>query len=131
MWKLLLIMALPLAPLAAAHSGGTVDRAEITASAPLACEIRATPVSGGVELEGIVTTTRPLTGTYEFEVRKVGRAGTSNSMQSGEFEARPGEEAGVGVVGLSLERGAAFDAKLVLRWQGEEVSCTAAGSEPA
>lgn len=129
MWKILLFAALPLVPLAAVHGGGAAESTGLSADAPLQCEIRAAPVSGGVELTGIATTVRPLSGTYELDVRKVGRAGTSNSMQSGEFEAAPGMNGIVGMVGLGLEPGASFSARLVLRWQGGELSCTATGPD--
>lgn len=131
MWKLLLLMALPLAPLGAIHGGAPAGPADIKADAPLRCEIRTTPVSGGVELAGIAAADRPLSGTYELDVRKTGGGGTSNTMQGGEFELRPGEDAIVSVVGLGLEGGASFNATLVLRWKGGEVSCSASGAERA
>jgi hypothetical protein len=130
MWKLLLVLALPLAPLAAAHSGaldGIVGRA---ASADVQCLIRAEPSEEGVELEGVVASRVPLSGMYEFDVRKVGPGGTSHSIQSGTFEA-PAGKAVVGSVALGLESGATYEAKLELRWQGGEVSCEAHGPDEA
>lgn len=44
-------------------------------------------------------------------------------MQSGEFEAAAHLESIVGEVGLGLERGAAYTAKLTISWSGGEVSC--------
>jgi len=129
MWKLLLVVALPLVPLAAHES---VPRGAVLAeaAADVECLIRATPMAGGIELEGVVASTAALSGTYQFDVRKLGQAGTSNSTQRGDFETRSGEEV-VGQVGLGLEHGDSYDAKLVLRWKGGEASCSASGSDRA
>jgi hypothetical protein len=126
MWKFLLVMALPLVPLAAAHGGAQQVPIQAEAAADVECLIRARPVSGGIELEGVVASRMALSGTYEFDVRKAGRAGTSSSAQSGEFEARSGEEV-LSQVGLGLERGATYDARLVVRWKDGEAKCAATG----
>jgi len=65
--------------------------------------VTASGASPGVQLEGVAVSKQALAGTYQFEVRKVGRAGTSNSAQSGVFETRRGEEV-IGRVDLGLER---------------------------
>lgn len=127
MWKLLLAMALPLVPLAAAHGDGLV---RTQGAAEVHCEIRTKPMSGGVELEGVVASREPVSGTFEFEVRKTGDAGTSSSAQSGDFATDAGEKV-IGEVGLGLDPGAAWDATLVLRWQGGETSCEATGPDQA
>lgn len=118
MWKFLFVLALPLAPLAA------------DASADVQCLIRTETVAGGVELEGVVVTKTPLSGTYRFDVRKTGSAGTSSSVQSGTLEAPSGEDV-IGTVGLSLEPGATYEVELVLEWDGGEASCTASGPDRA
>lgn len=130
MWKLFFIPALALAPLAAAHGGSPGTPVRASAAAGVECLVRAEPQPGGVQLEGVVASRAPLSGTYHFDVRKAGPGGVSNSAQSGEFEARAGEEV-VGNVGLGLERGASYDAKLVLRWKGGEASCAAKGPDRA
>jgi hypothetical protein len=128
MWKAIFFLAVPLVPLAAAH-GGAESRDDGKAGSPeVQCEIRATSLASGVKLEGVVVSSRPLAGRYDFQVRKTGRAGTSNSAQSGEFETRRGDEA-IGQVGLGLERGASFEAELVLRWDGGETSCAVRGPD--
>ena len=124
MWKFLLVLALPLAPLAAAQP----ILAE--ASADVQCLIRVEPSNDGVELEGVVASKTPLSGTYRFDVRKTGSAGTADSVQSGTFEAQSGEEV-IGNVSLSLEPGATYDAELVLEWNGSEASCTTSGPDRA
>ena len=122
MWKFVLGLTLPFVPLAAAQ-------AEMPES-DVQCLIRAEPVSGGVELEGVVVSKTPLSGTYSFDVRKSGSAGTSTSSQSGTFEVSSDEEV-VGHVGLGLEPGASYDAELVVRWNGSEVTCKATGPDRA
>jgi hypothetical protein len=126
MWKAILFLAVPLFPLAVAH-GGAESRDDGKAGSPeVQCQIRATSLASGVQLEGVVVSSRPLSGRYDFEVRKIGRAGTSSSAQSGDFETRRGEAA-MGKVGLGLERGASYEAELALRWDGGETSCAARG----
>ncbi|HUE44828.1 MAG TPA: curli-like amyloid fiber formation chaperone CsgH [Aestuariivirgaceae bacterium] len=127
MWKLLFVLALPLAPMAAAHSVTSEDSADVQ------CQIRAKPTQGvtgggGIELEAVVASETPLSGTYQFEVRKAGNAGTSSSAQSGDFDAVSGE-AVIGHVGLGLEPGATYDAELVVRWNDNEAKCAASGPE--
>jgi len=119
MWKLLFVLALPLAPMAAAH---TVDSADVQ------CHIRANTTGGGIELEAVVVSETPLSGTYQFDVRKAGSGGTSSSAQSGDFDAVSGE-AVIGNVGLGLEPGATYDAKLVVRWNDHETKCAASGPQ--
>jgi hypothetical protein len=48
----------------------------------------------------------------------------------GTFEATAGEEV-IGHVGLGLERGASYDANLVVRWDGGEASCEASDPDGA
>ena len=122
MWKLLFVLALPLAPMAAAHTMASEDSADVQ------CLIRANPTGSGTELEAVVASETPLSGTYQFDVRKAGNAGTSSSAQSGTFDAAPGE-AVVGNVSLGLEPGATYDADLVVRWNDHETKCTASGPQ--
>lgn len=130
MWKFVFVLALPFVPLAAAHSGDPEGPNRAEAAADVQCLIRAKPMAGGVELEGVVASEAPLSGTYQFYVRKAGPAGTSSSAQSGDLELESGEET-VGHVGLGLERGASYKAELVVQWDGGETSCTASGPDRA
>jgi hypothetical protein len=121
MWKLLFVLALPLAPMAAAHTVASQDT-------DVQCQIRANTTGGGIELEAVVASETPLSGTYQFDVRKSGHAGTSRSAQSGDFDAGSGK-AVVGHVGLGLEPGATYDAELVVRWNDHETRCAATGPQ--
>ena len=123
MRKFLFVLALPLAPLAA-------QAILAEASSDVECLIRTEAVADGVELEGVVVSKAPLSGTYNFDVRKTGSAGSSSSEQSGTFEARSGEEV-IGNVSFTLEPGASYDAELVIEWNGSEASCTASGPDRA
>ena len=122
MWKLLFVLALPLVPMAAAHSVAAEGSADVQ------CEVRAKPMGDGIELEAVVASETPLSGIYEFDVRKAGPAGISSSAQSGTFEAGSGE-AVVGHVTLGLEPGATYDAELVVRWNDHEAKCAASGPQ--
>lgn len=130
MWKLVFVLALPFVSLAAAHSGEPEGLAPTEATADVQCLIRAKPMAGGVELEGVVVSEVPISGTYQFDVNKAGPAGTSSSAQSGDFEVRSGEEI-VGHVRLGLEPGATYEVELVVQWSGGETSCTATGPDRA
>lgn len=130
MWKLFFALALPLAPIATIYGGGIEGVVQAHASAEVECEIRTKTTADGVELEGVLASARPISGTYEFDVRKTGSAGTSNSAQSGDFDMQSGEEV-IGFVGLSLEQGASYEAKLVVEWPGGETSCVASGPDRA
>ena len=86
-----------------------------------ACEIRASRVSGGVLLEAVAVSNKPISGTYEFSVRNESPAGSSNTSQSGEFEIRAGAETVLSEVALS--GGGTAKADLRLTWPGGETSC--------
>jgi hypothetical protein len=116
-----LLLALPLIPLAAAQA--PAPQGADNADKEVRCEVRATPMPGGVQLDGIVLSPEALSGSYAFEVRKQGAAGTSRTMQSGDFEAAADEESVLGQVGLGLDRGASYEAELTIRWRGGETDC--------
>jgi hypothetical protein len=114
------LLALPLIPLAFAQA--PLPRgAAAGASVDVGCEIRATKVSGGVQLEGVVFARKPAAGEYEFVVSKSG-GGTSNTSQSGGFELDARQESVVGEV--TLGGGGSAKARLTVRWDGGEASCS-------
>lgn len=130
MWKIFFVLALPLAPVATLYGGAPEGLVQVQASSEVECKIRTTTTASGVELEGVVASGTPISGTYEFDVRKAGSAGTSNSAQSGDFDMQSGEEV-IGQVGLGLEQGASYEAKLVVQWPGGETTCVASGPDEA
>jgi hypothetical protein len=124
MLKLMLIAAaLPLVPLALAHAPSPSETGVGEPTDPVHCEIRATPMPGGVQLEATVLSKHRLAGDYRLQVDKRGAGGTSSSTQSGDFQIAAGAEEVVGEVGLGLESGASYRAELTIRWPGGETAC--------
>jgi hypothetical protein len=130
MLKLILFLAaLPLIPLAMAHTPSSPPQPASRGPLPgpgieaVHCEIRATAMPGGVRLEGAVLSRTRLAGSYSFKVAKRGRGGTSSSSQSGEVLAAAGIEEVVGEVGLGLERGASYSAELAIRRPDGRTAC--------
>lgn len=102
-----------------------------TAAAPsggVSCKIKAVPSRGGVRLEGVATAKSPVSGSYELKVTTGGGGGSSNTVQSGEFTARPGEESTLGEVSLALESGSFYSAVLTLKWSGGSTKCEKSSS---
>ena len=130
MWKLLFALALPLAPSAAADITAHDRPIPAQAAAEAQCHIRVEEAADGVELEGVVVSGSPLSGTYRFDVSKTGSAGTSTTHQSGTLEAEAGEDV-IGTVRLSLEPDATYEVELVVEWNGGETTCTASGPDRA
>ena len=86
------------------------------------CEIRVSRRGGMTTLEGVVMASGSITGSYRLSVTSSGRGGGSDIDQSGDFSARPGEPASLGVV--SLGGGGAHTADLTVRWNGGSHHCS-------
>lgn len=91
-------------------------------SGPIRCEIQVTQNGGLVQLEGIVSASEDVTGSYRLQVRKSGDGGSSNVSQGGDFNAGPGAPAKLGTVNLGGDDGS-FSAKLKVTWDGGSVEC--------
>lgn len=91
---------------------------------PVRCELRAVAADGGILLQGIASTSRATSGSYSLVVSKSGDAGSADISQGGTFSVVPGATSTLGEVTVSLEKGAAYDAVLTLRWNGGSVSCS-------
>lgn len=89
-----LFLGLALAGLAAAAV--TAETGETAAAAPLRCEITLEALSGGTRIAGRVSSTTPVSGTYEMQITSRMGGGRSSIRQSGEFAARPGAPAELG-----------------------------------
>lgn len=101
------------APVAAAH-----EAARVSVSArveTVSCSVEARRTRGGVEIAGFAYADRFVTGEYELVITKTGRDGSSDIVQSGPFETHQGAAEPLGVSELSLERGAHYRARLILR----------------
>lgn len=78
------------------------------------CEIVRTRTSRGVELRAVASSDFSAIGEYEFIVTKHDRGGSSDIMQSGEFELGGGESVSLGSAEISVARGGGYEARLEL-----------------
>lgn len=86
------------------------------------CTVRETPIRGGMRFEALARSQRTALGEYDFVLTKTDRGGASDIVQGGDFDLRANGEQSLGSVELSLERGARYRARLVLR-DGSRVVC--------
>jgi hypothetical protein len=107
--------------IAAVPSGGYKVNAG-AAGGPVRCEIRVTPLGGGVELQGVVFADAAIQGAYALQVSAAG-GGRSNINQAGRFSARPDVPAKLGLVRLGGDSGSTYRATLKVTWNGEEIEC--------
>lgn len=80
----------------------------------LTCDIVRTRTSHGVELRAVASSDMSAMGEYAFVITKRDRAGSSDIMQSGEFQLANGESANLGSAEISVSRGGGYDARLEL-----------------
>lgn len=97
---------------------------KVHAMSNIQCEIRSRPVSGGVELTGVIYASRELRGDYRFAVESRGAGGSSNIVQSGLFSLRPDEPRVVGAIMVNSGSGSSFVARLSVR-SDEGETCVA------
>jgi hypothetical protein len=109
--------------LAAAATGITVSAgADVSRSSPAHCEIRDKAQGDSIALEALVHADRSIKGSYSFSVTGGGGSGSSDIQQGGDFEAQPGRPASLGQVVVGA-RGAAYDARLTVTFEGTSISC--------
>ena len=118
-------LCLPATLSLAAAGGALTQTPQRSAADDLLCEIRATPVPGGVELEAVASGNRALTGSYSFTIEKSGPSGDSKIAQGGEFSLRRGAEQVLGSAGLGLAGADSYSARLVLTDTSGAVLCEA------
>jgi hypothetical protein len=99
-------------PLAEAHES----------HAGVQCTIRETPTRYGMRFDVLARSDRAAYGEYDFVLTKSDRGGSSDIVQGGAFDLRAREQQSLGSTELSLERGARYRARLVLR-DGDAVVC--------
>jgi len=80
----------------------------------LTCDIIRTRTSHGVELRAVASSDVSAFGEYEFVITKRDRGGSSDIMQSGEFDLSNGQSADLGSAEISVARGGSYDARLEL-----------------
>ena len=92
------------------------------AGGPVRCKIEVEQSGNGVELQGIVYASKAVSGSYELVVAKTSGGSRSNITQAGEFDALPDMPTRLGGVQLGGDSGA-YNAKLKVKWNGDEVEC--------
>jgi hypothetical protein len=80
----------------------------------LTCDIIRTRTSHGVELRAVASSDLSAFGEYEFVITKRDRGGSSDIMQSGEFDLANGRSTDLGSAEISVARGGGYDARLEL-----------------
>jgi hypothetical protein len=75
-------------------------------SGPLQCEIRKNESNGEVELSGVITSSRALSGHFRFTVTKSGPSGSSNVHQGNNFDLTADQERQIGQVTINRDRDA-------------------------
>jgi len=80
----------------------------------LTCDIIRTRTSHGIELRAVASSDLSAFGEYEFVITKRDRSGSSDIMQSGEFDLANGQSAYLGSSEFSVARGGGYDARLEL-----------------
>lgn len=119
-----LILGLSLAGLSAAACGIPPSHAETSTArtAPVRCEIALAPVLGGTRIEGRVSSTTPVTGTYAIAITSRSSGGTSIIRQSGDFEASAGVPATLSETRL-MGSPSSHRVDLEIRVNGRNLSC--------
>jgi hypothetical protein len=123
MYKALLISAMLGATMACSANAspeGALGQSHLVSSAnapDVACVINATPTPAGVRLEAQALSNRftPISGAYEFTMRKHDSGGESDMVQGGEFTLAGDDEALLGEIDMTLERDGHYRARLTLR----------------
>ena len=92
------------------------------ASGGVRCEIQVKDKAGGVALEGIVTNSSAIDGTYQLVISKSGGGGSSDIKQSGAFSSKAGQDTSLGTVMLGGD-GGHYTAKLKVLWDGRSTEC--------
>jgi hypothetical protein len=75
-------------------------------SGPLQCEIRKNESNGVLELSGVITSSRALSGHFRFTVTKSGPSGSSNIHQGNTFDLAADRESQIGQVTINRDHDA-------------------------
>ena len=98
--------------------------AESKGPAFVRCEIRPSLFPDGLRLDAVAAARKEVAVTYEFEVMKNSLSGSSQNMQTGQVRLSADPRVFSTVV---LDRSAMmhYKATLILKWNGERMSCSA------
>lgn len=92
--------------------------------AGVVCEIRVSEIQGGLRLEAVAGTHRPVNGSYRLSVVKDSESGKSTNIQSGVFQAEAAQEQIVTTVVLDRSAAGHYKAILSLKWEDGQQSCS-------
>jgi hypothetical protein len=88
------------------------------------CDIHAVRTSRGVRFEAAALSEFAASGEYEFIITKRDRSGSSDIVQGGEYDLLAGYTQSLGSAEVSVERGGAYVARLILS-DADGVACSA------
>jgi hypothetical protein len=108
------IAAMPVAGEAGAQAAGTSDGTR--------CELKVGKRSGMTTLEGFVSATSTISGSYRISVTSAGGGGGSDVDQSGAFTAKSGQSVSLGVVSMGGTPGK-YTADLTVTWNAGSIQC--------
>ena len=89
----------------------------------IGCRIRVTAEGEAIRIEAVALSREGVNGGYRFDVRKNGASGTSDNIQSGEFNLEADREKILSTTFLGASDADHFQAKLVLNSSSGSVSC--------
>lgn len=113
--------ALPLIAVVLAAGAGAAYSAGGQQAGTTACEILASKSGGAITLEGVFHADAAAQGSYQFSVKSVSGAGSTNINQGGGFSARANESATLGRV--TLGGSATYEATLRIDANGVSHEC--------
>lgn len=105
------------------HLPTAVPSAQFAASS-IECDIHAVRTSRGVRFEAAALSEFAASGEYEFIITKRDRSGSSDIVQGGEYDLLAGYTQSLGIAEVSVERGGAYVARLILS-DADGVACSA------
>ena len=91
------------------------------------CDIRESIDGHMVQLEAVIAANAAVSGSYSFEIRKIGAGGTTQNRQGGGFTVQAGEERILSTSVISVGSRDDYEAHLALTWNGATQTCTITG----
>jgi hypothetical protein len=89
----------------------------------IGCRIRVTADGEAIRIEAVAQSREDAHGRYRFDIRKSGASGTSDNIQSGEFNLEADREKILSTTFLGGSDAGHFQAKLILDSNSGSVSC--------